>query len=106
MTIIVAAKRNLSPTLFPGSITAAFLELAKRVLSDDSSKHRIVQAEESDHWVHLQQPELVQAELDRLVDDGCTTEPSIIPLLPPLIHDPNQDPAVMLDILLSSPLWL
>lgn len=66
VTIIVAAKRNLSPSLFPGSITDAFMALAKRVLRN-SPKHRLVQAQNSDHWVHLQQPELVVTELNRLL---------------------------------------
>ncbi len=65
VTIIVAARRNLSPSLFPDSITAAFVPLAKRVLRD-SPQHRLVLAPASDHWVHLQQPELVLAELARL----------------------------------------
>jgi pimeloyl-ACP methyl ester carboxylesterase len=66
VTIIVAAKRNLSPSLFPDSITAAFVALAERVLRD-SPLHRVVLAPASDHWVHLQQPELVLAELARLM---------------------------------------
>ena len=71
VTAIVAARRDRSPTLYPGSITTAFTALAHDVLHDAdgtplTAPRRLVFAEQSDHWVHLQQTDLVAAEVERL----------------------------------------
>ena len=46
-------------------------------------------------------PEIIQ--LSPPIELAQCIEPLSIPLLPPLIHDPNLDPTVMLDILLHLP---
>lgn len=67
VTIIVASKRDRSPSLHPESITEAFVTLARTVLrGTEASSQRVVLADQSDHWIHLQMPDLVAAEIERL----------------------------------------
>lgn len=71
VTAIVAARQDRSPTLYPASVTAAFTTLAHEVLHDADgtplgAPRRLVFAEQSDHWVHLQQTDLVAAEVERM----------------------------------------
>eukprot|EP00928_Gymnodinium_smaydae_P098134 TRINITY_DN9050_c0_g2_i1.p1 TRINITY_DN9050_c0_g2~~TRINITY_DN9050_c0_g2_i1.p1 ORF type:complete len:349 (+),score=26.66 TRINITY_DN9050_c0_g2_i1:54-1100(+) len=64
--LIIAAHRKFSPTLYPEKVTSAFVEWHRDLCSRLSIEP--IMAKDSDHWVHVQQPELVaQAIIDVLV---------------------------------------
>lgn len=90
VTVVVAGRRDKSPTAFPVALTAAFVAQAKAVLGCDGGdgesgdgsllRRRLVVAERSEHWVHLCEPARVAAELGRLCREVGT--PSVARTLP------------------------
>ena len=70
-TVLVAGRRDKSPTMWPRALTAAFVAQAKDVLGGDgdgSPLRRLVVAAGSEHWVHLCEPALVAREVQRLYE--------------------------------------
>jgi len=79
---VVAGRRDKSPTLFRAQLRAAFVAQAEEVLGGGGGSsgsgggggggaprgelRRLTVAERSEHWVHLEAPELVAAEVERL----------------------------------------
>jgi pimeloyl-ACP methyl ester carboxylesterase len=54
-SLVVASKRRYSPTLFPRKVTQGFLEMHATCLSHA----KVFIAHDSDHWVHMSEPEVV-----------------------------------------------
>ena len=52
--LVIAGNRRYSPTLFPKAVTKAFLEMHK-----DMPSTKVFMAHQSDHWVHMSEPEIV-----------------------------------------------
>jgi pimeloyl-ACP methyl ester carboxylesterase len=72
---VVAGRRNKSPTLYRTQLRAAFIAQAEEVLGSGGGDgggaprgelRRLTVAERSEPWVHLEAPELVAAEVERL----------------------------------------
>ena len=67
---VVAGRRDKSPTFFRGALRAAFLTQAEDVLGGGAAPRgelrRLTVAERSEHWVHLEAPDLVATEVERL----------------------------------------
>ena len=57
VVLVLAAKRQYSPTLYPDDVTRAFVKLHEDLVA--KTEATVLLAEESDHWVHLQQPDLI-----------------------------------------------
>lgn len=64
--VIIAANRKFSPTFNPAGVTQAFVRMHEPMLQKNKNNKNhsadmvtMVLAEQSDHWVHLQQPEVV-----------------------------------------------
>jgi pimeloyl-ACP methyl ester carboxylesterase len=55
--LIIAGHRKYSPTLNPDGVTRAFLSLHADLLQRPNC--HLIMANDSDHWIHLQQPNLV-----------------------------------------------
>ena len=56
--LLIAGSRQYSPTFFPDAVTFTFMELLSPILTRNLlSSCRIVT--ETDHWIHLQQPQAV-----------------------------------------------
>ena len=58
VALVLAANRTHSPTLFPKAVTEVFVNLHKPLVKETGA--HVFMAEESDHWVHLQQADLVE----------------------------------------------
>ena len=56
--LVIAGHRQYSPTVFPKAVTQAFLDMHKELYSN-SQYRKLFTAPSSDHWVHMQQPEVV-----------------------------------------------
>ena len=67
VTVVVAGRRDRSPTAFPRALTAAFVAQAEDVLGGRGPLRRLVLAARSEHWVHLDEPALVADEVALLL---------------------------------------
>jgi pimeloyl-ACP methyl ester carboxylesterase len=56
VTVLVATARRPSPTLFPDRVTAAFVKLNSPLAQPSSA---VIRATRSNHWIHVEEPELV-----------------------------------------------
>jgi pimeloyl-ACP methyl ester carboxylesterase len=66
LALLIAADRRYSPTRHPKAVTQAFLDIHAPLV--EAHGVQPIMAEQSDHWIHLQQPQLVvDAVLDVLV---------------------------------------
>lgn len=63
--LLIAGDRRYSPTLHPAGVTRAFVDLHAELLQRPHA--RLVMAAHSDHWIHVQQPELVVAAAQELL---------------------------------------
>ena len=61
--LVVAGHRQYSPTLFPKAVTRAFLDMHQDMPAKVFMAHR------SDHWIHLQQPEVVVQAVDYVLKE-------------------------------------
>jgi pimeloyl-ACP methyl ester carboxylesterase len=64
VTVLVASARGPSPTFFPERLTAMFTQLASSVAQPPNA---VVLAPRSNHWIHVEQPELVIDALETMV---------------------------------------
>jgi len=62
LAIVLAAHRTLSPTLYPAAVTQAFVDMCKPLAA--ATDGTVSMATNSDHWVHLSEPEQVLAAVD------------------------------------------
>ena len=62
VALVIACRRQYSPTLFPQAVTDAFIELHK----DEIPGKRFL-AQKSDHWVHMEQPQVVIDAIDHVL---------------------------------------
>jgi pimeloyl-ACP methyl ester carboxylesterase len=63
--LVIAGNRRYSPTLFPKKVTRAFLEMHATCLSHA----RVFMANDSDHWVHMSEPEVVLEAVQYVLDE-------------------------------------
>lgn len=72
VAVVVAGRRDKSPTLWRTTLTEAFVAQAKEVLGGDAAcgsvgaLRSLIVVQNSEHWVHLEAPALVAAEVRRL----------------------------------------
>jgi len=64
VTVLVASARGPSPTFFPERLTAMFTRLGASVAQPPNA---VVMAPRSNHWIHVEQPELVIDALEKMV---------------------------------------
>ena len=57
ISLVLANDRRFSPTMFPNKITQAFIDIHEEFCLNHNIETFI--AGDSDHWIHMQQPEIV-----------------------------------------------
>ena len=57
ISLVLAGNRHLSPTFSPAKVTAAFLKMHEGLVRETQAE--VLMAPKSDHWIHLEQPEVV-----------------------------------------------
>ena len=70
--LVIANHRQHSPTLYPDQITRAFLMLFRPLLDQNEDTWQLVMADHSDHWIHLQQPQLVVDAIRTVIEKSTT----------------------------------
>jgi len=63
--LVIAANRKNSPTLFPQAVTDTFIKLHQPLWKPERNK--LFLGKNSDHWVHMTEPELVLEALDHVL---------------------------------------
>ncbi|CAB9523409.1 Alpha beta hydrolase fold protein [Seminavis robusta] len=63
--LVIAGHRQYSPTFFPKAVTTAFLQMHATSLPHA----KVFMAPKSDHWIHLQQPEVVMQGVEYVLEE-------------------------------------